>query len=116
MRFRGWLHFVGIGCMAAKISVSAVGSPLIEAVKKQDVQAVRTLLKQQGNVNATEADGFTALHWAAQRNDVQLVELLIGAGANAKASTRYNITPLYLAAVNGNAAVIERLLKAGADP
>jgi ankyrin repeat protein len=116
MRFRGWVHFVGIGCLAATISVSAVGSQLIEAVKKQDVQAVRTLLKQQGNVNATEADGFTALHWAAQRNDVQLVELLIGAGANAKASTRYNITPLYLAAVNGNAAVIERLLKAGADP
>jgi uncharacterized protein len=116
MRFRGWLHLVGIGCLAATISVSAVGSPLIDAVKKQDVQAVRTLLKQQGNINATEADGFTALHWAAQRNDMQLVELLLGAGANARASTRYNITPLYLAAVNGNAAVIERLLKAGADP
>jgi ankyrin repeat protein len=98
------------------MSVSAAGSPLIEAVKKQDVQAVRTLLKQQLNINAAEADGFTALHWAAQRNDVQLVELLLGAGANAKASTRYNITPLYLAAVNGNAATIERLLKAGADP
>ena len=116
MRFRGWLHLVGIGCLAATISVSAVGSPLIDAVKKQDVQAVRTLLKQQGNINATEADGFTALHWAAQRNDMQLVELLLGAGANARASTRYNITPLYLAAVNGNAAVIARLLKAGADP
>jgi ankyrin repeat protein len=98
------------------MSVLAAESSLIEAVKKQDVQAVRTLLKQQGNVNATEADGFTALHWAAQRNDMQLVELLLGAGANAKASTRYNITPLYLAAVNGNAGVIERLLKAGADP
>jgi len=116
MRFRGWLHVVAIGYLTGTMSVFAAGSPLIEAVKKQDVQAVRTLLKQQGNINATEADGFTALHWAAQRNDMQLVELLIGAGANAKASTRYNITPLYLAAVNGNAAVIERLLKAGADP
>jgi len=104
------------GCVAGVVSLAAAGLPLIDAVKKQDVQAVRILLKQQGNINATEADGFTALHWAAQRNDMQLVELLISAGANAKASTRYNITPLYLAAVNGNAAVIERLLKAGADP
>ena len=85
------------------MSALAAGSPLIDAVKKQDVQAVRALLKQKVDVNATEADGFTALHWAAQRNDLQLVELLAGAGANAKASTRYNITPLYLAAVNGNA-------------
>ena len=116
MRFRGWLHVVALGCLVGTMSVLAAESSLIVAVKRQDVQAVRTLLKQPGNVNATEADGFTALHWAAQRNDMQLVELLLGAGANAKASTRYNITPLYLAAVNGNAAVIERLLKAGADP
>jgi uncharacterized protein len=125
MRFRGWLHFVAIGCLAGTMSVSAAqpatpeptggGGPLIEAVKTQDVQAVRALLKRKISINAAEADGFTALHWAAQRNDLQLVELLLGAGANAKASTRYNITPLYFAAVNGNAAVLERLLKAGAD-
>jgi ankyrin repeat protein len=115
MRFRDWLHVVAIGCLAATMSVSAAGSPLIEAVKKQDLQTVRALLKQKVNINAAEADGFTALHWAAQRNDLQLVELLLGAGANAKASTRYSITPLYLAAMNGNAAVMERLLNAGAD-
>jgi ankyrin repeat protein len=115
MRFRGWLHVVAIGCLAATTSISAAESPLIDAVKKQDLQTVRALLKQKASINATEADGFTALHWAAQRNDVQLVELLLGAGANAKATTRYNITPLYLAAMNGNAAMIERLLNAGAD-
>ena len=97
------------------ISLAAAGSPLIDAVKKQDAQAVRALLKQKANINAAEADGSTALHWAAQRNDLPLVELLIGAGASAKASTRYNITPLYLAAVNGNAAMMERLVNAGAD-
>src|SRR5688572_20863137 len=116
MRFRGWLNVVAIGCLAGTMSVFAAGSPLIEAVKKQDVQAVRSLLKQKIDPNATEADGFTALHWAAQRNDLQLVDLLLGVGANARTSTRYNISPLYLAAVNGNAAIMERLLKAGADP
>jgi len=127
MRFRGWVHIVAIAWLAATVSISAAGSPLIDAVKKQDVQAVRALLKQLApsertrvegkvSINATEADGFTALHWAAQRNDLQLVDLLVEAGANVKASTRYNITPLYLAAMNGNAAMMERLLKAGADP
>src|SRR6185436_2802648 len=116
MRLRGWHHVVAIGCLSGVISLSAAGSPLIDAVKKQDAQAVRALLKQKANINATEADGFTALHWAAQRDNTQLVELLLAAGASAKASTRYNITPLYLAAVNGNAPMIERLLAAGADP
>ena len=115
MRIRHWIHLVVLGCLTGAISLGAAGSPLIDAVKKQDVQTVRSLLKQKANVNATEADGFTALHWAAQRNDVQLVELLLGAGANAKASTRYNITPLYLASVNGNPAMMERLLNGGAD-
>ena len=101
---------------AGAVALSAAGPPLIEAVKKQDAQAVRALLKQKANVNAAEADGFTALHWAAQRDDVQLVELLLAAGANARAANRYKVTPLYLAAMNGNAAMMERLLKAGADP
>src|SRR5688572_21778251 len=101
---------------AGAVALSAAGSPLIEAVKKQDAQAVRALLKQKANVNAAEADGFTALHWAAQRDDAQLVELLLAAGANAKATNRYKVTPLYFAAMNGNAALMERLLKAGADP
>ena len=99
MRFRDWLHVVAIGFLAATTSVFAAGSPLVDAVKKQDLQTVRALLKQKVNINAAEADGFTALHWAAQRNDLPLVDLLLGAGANAKASTRYNITPLYLAAM-----------------
>ena len=61
MRFRGWLHVVALAWLAATMSVSAAGSPLIDAVKKQDVEAVRTLLKQKVSINATEADGFTAL-------------------------------------------------------
>jgi ankyrin repeat protein len=116
MRFRSWLHLVAIGFLTGAISLSAAGSPLIDAVKKQDVQSVRALLKQKANVAATEADGFTALHWAAQRDNTPLVELLLAAGADAKTATRYKITPLYLAAVNGNAPIMERLLKAGADP
>jgi ankyrin repeat protein len=89
---------------------------LIEAVRQRDVAAVRALLGTSLDVNAAEADGSTALHWAARRNDLELVELLLAAGADARASTRYKIDPLYFASLNGNARMIERLLDAGADP
>ena len=85
-------------------------SSLIDATKRLDVATVRTLLATRTAVNAAEADGFTALHWAAQRNSLELVNLLLAARANAKATTRYNITPLYLAALNGSTTVMERLL------
>lgn len=98
------------------VTVSAAGVSLIDAVKAGDVQAVRTLLKQRANVNAAEADGMTALHWAARANAMDTVQLLLSSGANAKAANRYGVTPLSLAATNGNAAVIDALIKAGADP
>src|ERR1051325_10667054 len=89
---------------------------LIDAVKSGKSAAVRTAIQQKADVNAAEADGTTALHWAAQRNDAQIAQLLISAGAKPQVANRYGVTPLSLAAVNGNAAIIEMLLKAGADP
>jgi ankyrin repeat protein len=88
---------------------------LIQAVKNNDAKTARTLITQHVDVNTADADGSTALHWAAQRDNAELVDALITAGANVKAETRYNIVPLYFACLNGNATIIERLLKAGAD-
>src|SRR5688572_11649041 len=107
MRRSGRLLIV-VWCLAGMASSAAqtVDHRLIDATRNEDAAAVRALLKQRVDVNATAADGFTALHWAAQRNNLQLVDLLLAAGANAKASNRYNITPLYHAALNGNAAVM----------
>ena len=94
---------------------AAGGSPLIDAVKRQNAAAVRTLLARHADVNATEPDGSTALHWAVQRNDAALVRQLLKAGARAATATRFNVTPLHLAAVNGDRDIIELLLDAGAD-
>ena len=100
------------GCLVALL----VAGNLIDAVKASDRAAIRTLLQQRADVNATEPDGATALHWAARTNDLETAEMLIRARANVKAANRYGVTPLYLAATNGNATMIELLLKAGADP
>jgi ankyrin repeat protein len=75
---------------------------------------VRALLAQRVNVNARQADGATALHWAAYRDDLETVNLLIRAGADVNAVNELGATPLYLAAENGSAAIVERLLTAGA--
>ncbi|MBT3808667.1 MAG: ankyrin repeat domain-containing protein, partial [Rhodospirillaceae bacterium] len=40
-------------------------SPLADAVEKKDHAAVRKLLEKNIDVNASQTDGMTALHWAA---------------------------------------------------
>jgi ankyrin repeat protein len=90
-------------------------SPLIEAVKRGDHNAVRAQLRGKVDVNAAAVDGTTALHWAVQSDDVELVTMLLRAGASAKAANRYGLQPITLAATNGSAKAIEALLAAGAD-
>ncbi len=95
---------------------SAAGVSLIDAVKRKDLSAVRSLIATRVDVNAPEVDGTTPLHWAAYLDDPETAGLLIRSGANVKAANRYGVTPISLACVNGTSAVVELLLKAGADP
>ena len=89
---------------------------LVDAVKKRDATAVRSMLRQRVNVNTPDVEGMTALHWAAHWNDLETVRLLLRAGANAKAANRYGVTALHEASTVGNVAMIEALVTAGADP
>lgn len=101
--------------LVAAASVHGSGTPVVEAVKAGDAVALRALLAGHADVNEAEADGTTALHWAAHRDDGPAVDLLLQAGATVSARNRYGVTPLALAAENGSAATIERLLAAGAN-
>jgi ankyrin repeat protein len=106
-----------LGLLAiAALADAASHAPLADAAEKLERSRVRTLLAARADVNAAQADGMTALHWAAYRDDVDLAKMLVRAGANVKAANRYGVTPLSLACTNGNAAMVEMLLKAGADP
>ena len=102
--------------LVASVHGVAADVRLIEAVRTRNAPAIETLLRQRVDVNASEADGTTALHWATRAEDLQTVELLVRSGAKVRAANRYGVTPLYLACVNGNGAIVEALIKAGADP
>ena len=103
--------------LALTIFLLATGPlPLIDAVKNVDREAVRSLLKQGANVNATQADGATALHWASYRDDLESADLLIRSGANVNARNDLGATPLWAACQNGSESMVARLLTAGANP
>ena len=101
--------------LASGLPFAAGATPLIDAVKRDDVVAANALLDRGADVNAAEGDGATALHWAAQLDDPKMVDLLLESGAAADAANRFNVTPLELASLNGNRAIVERLVAAGAD-
>lgn len=97
-------------------AASATDRRLVEAAKKRDRDGVQALLKLRVDVNTPQADGATALHWAAHWDDLPTAELLLRAGANVQAVNDYDVTPLALACTNGHAAMVVLLLNAGADP
>jgi len=102
--------------LAAGASAFARDLRLIAAVKDKNQEAVRRLLQQQIDVNETQGDGVTALHWAVYWDDLETADALLAAGSRANAATDLGVTPLSVAAGNGSVAMIRRLLKAGADP
>jgi len=106
----------GLVVLLSSATAGAASSPMADAAMKQNREAVRSLLRQKADVNATQVDGTTALHWAVRLDDLDTADLLIRAGAKVSAANRDGATPLQLAALNGNAAMIEKLVKAGADP
>jgi ankyrin repeat protein len=111
-----WISFLPVSVFAVMSFAATSGDArLVEAVKSRQASTVSSLLLQKTDVNASEADGTTALHYAVRQDDLALADRLLKAGANAKAANRYGVTPLYLACLSGNSQMIERLVKGGAD-
>src|SRR5438270_11812415 len=105
--------------LAVMLSAAAPlgGTAVVEAAMNGNRDAVRAMLKDGADVNTAQADGMTALHWAAQKGDVELAKLLLYASANVRATTRIGgYTPLLIASRNGDAAMIRTLVESGSDP
>src|SRR3974377_728534 len=73
---------------AAAGLMHAAASEVADAAMKGNAAAVRVLLERKADVNAPQADGTTALHWAVRADDLETADLLIRAGAKGSAATR----------------------------
>lgn len=72
--------------------------PLGTAAFVRSVALARLLLDAGADVNVGEAEGFTALHSAAQNGDIELARELLARGADPRAGTAAGKTPVDLAA------------------
>lgn len=110
-----------VWCLVASLSMlsgfaaSGRDISLVEAVKNQNADTARALIKQHVDVNTPQGDGATALHWAAHWDDLDIADLLIRSGANVNAANDLGVTPLSLACTNRSATMVNKLLAAGAN-
>ena len=98
-------------------TVAAANLELLDATKRRDVVAVRSLLEAGTDPNAARGDGLTALHLAAQAGNLEIAKLLISAGAQVGATTRIGgYMPIHLASEAAESSLVGALIEAGADP
>lgn len=101
--------------MSVPMPEQVQGSPLAEAARHGDRQAVRALLQQGLDVNGWSTDGTPALHFAVRVDDHELTTLLLNAGADVNAMNRYGQTPLHIAVQEHHVDMARRLLEQGAN-
>jgi hypothetical protein len=88
---------------------------LVKAALGGNEKAVRMLLDDGVDIDAGDADGQTALHWAASNGHEAVVRLLLEKGADLTAKDILGWTALHVAARSGHEAVVRLLLENGAD-
>src|SRR4051794_15628752 len=88
-----------------------INHDLIDAVKKRDLDSLKKLISEGGDINQRDAQGWTPLSWAAGEGDVKAVELLLDNAADITLTGKENWTPLMIARAANRTEVVE-LLKA----
>ena len=102
--------------IALVISSAAQAHPMLDAAAIGAVDEVRQHLEQGADVNVTDDDRFSSLHWAAFGGYTEMVEILIDQGATIDLQNDDSLTPLHTAVLAGHANIVKQLLAFGADP
>ena len=117
MQVKKWagLVFLAMPMLAVGGLGAAQDTRLLDAARAADAAGVTALLEQGASANTRQADGATALHWAAHWDNAAMADALVRAGADVDAANDFGASPLWLACRNGSAAMVGALLAAGAD-
>jgi uncharacterized protein len=113
---RKFVAAIAVLLAGTSLLTAAEMTPLAAAEAGDHAAAIRLAGTKGANVNATGADGSSAIMYAAANNDLELVRALIKAGANVKLANQLGSSAITEAAIIGSAPIVDALLKAGADP
>jgi ankyrin repeat protein len=107
--------------LLAVLALGAAGrvgaaSPLADLIQAGDRDAALAAIRGGADVNATQGDGTTPLHWAVYKVDSELVGVLLKRGARANVANRYGSSPLAEAVKLADPGLVAQLLAGGADP
>ena len=103
--------------MALGVAATAhAQSVLADRIQHGDRKGALALIASGANVNQTQPDGSTPLHWAVYRVDRELVAALLRRGAKADVVNKYGASPLAEATRVANVELAGMLLEAGAAP
>lgn len=88
---------------------STMGTALMAAVVKNDVETVKLLLAKEANVELSDSNGITALIYAVKFQNPEIVKLLLKSGASKSARDKDGKTAFEYAVFSGNQNIIELL-------
>ena len=91
------------------------GSTLADRIQAGDRATALAMIAKGADVNQTQVDGTTPLHWAAYRVDLELLAALLKKGARANVVNKYGASPITEAVRVANIEMTGMLLEAGAD-
>jgi hypothetical protein len=97
------------------ISLGGCRTELDNAVAIDDITTVKRLLSEGANVNGTDPDHFSPLHYAALYGKTESAQLLVEKGANINIKSETYGTPLIVATYYGHKDFVKFLLEKGAN-
>jgi ankyrin repeat protein len=77
-----------------------IAKTMSEAVEFNDLDVLRTLIRQGHDVNALDPEGETPLHIAASNDNKEAIMTLLDAGAQVNKLDSFGVSPLHLALEN----------------
>ena len=102
--------------MGSCYDIYLADSRMHEAIRNNDLRALRKAIKDGANVNARDVlDDSTPLFDACERNNIGAIRLLLDHGAAVNARNRYGETPFFRACEDGRMDIVRLLLEKGAD-